>query len=137
MIYLDTNVLLYATLSQTDTPSQQDKAIEILKELIDNQTLLLSNLNLLEYVFVMKKAKEDSQKIKNALEIFQSFVRNEPKEFSQNLLAILDNDYAFKNSFDLYHVAFANAHKCTEIITFDKGFKKFKDIYEIDIEILI
>jgi len=48
MIYLDTNVLLYATLSQVDTQSQQDKAIEILKELIDNDTLLLSNLNLLE-----------------------------------------------------------------------------------------
>ena len=103
MIYLDTNILLYATLSQTDTPSQQDKAIEILKELINNQTLLLSNLNLLEYSFVMKKAKEDSLKIKSALEIFQSFVKNEPTGFSENLLEILDNDYAFKNSFDLYY----------------------------------
>ena len=84
----------------------------------------------------MKKAKEDSQKIKSALEIFQSFVKNEPREFNENLLEILDNDYAFKNSFDLYHVAFANAHRCKEIITFDKGFKKFQDIYEIDIEIL-
>ncbi len=136
MIYLDTNVLLYATLSQTDTPSQQNKAIKILKELIDHQTLLLSNLNLLEYVFVMKKAKEDSLKIKSALNIFQSFVQNEPKEFSENLLSILDNNYAFKNSFDLYHLAFANAHRCKEIITFDKGFKKFQDIYEIDIKVL-
>jgi predicted nucleic acid-binding protein len=48
MIYLDTNILLYATLTKVDTPSQQDRAIEILKELIDNETLLLSNLNLLE-----------------------------------------------------------------------------------------
>jgi predicted nucleic acid-binding protein len=29
MIYLDTNILLYATLSEVDTQSQQDKAIEI------------------------------------------------------------------------------------------------------------
>jgi len=36
MIYLDTNVLLYATLTEVDTQAQQDRAIEILKELIDN-----------------------------------------------------------------------------------------------------
>ena len=63
MIYFDTNVLLYATLTVIDTPSQQDRAINILKESIQNNTLLLSNLNLLEYAFVMKKAKEDSTKI--------------------------------------------------------------------------
>lgn len=83
MIYLDTNILLYATLSKVDTKSQQDRAIEILKELIDNETLVLSNLNLLEYAFVMKKAKEDSQKL----------------------------------------------------ITFDKGFKKFQDICDVNIKI--
>ena len=66
MIYLDTNVLLYTTLSKVDTQSQQDRVIEILKELIDNETLLLSNLNLLEYAFVMKKAKEDSKRIESA-----------------------------------------------------------------------
>jgi len=53
MIYLDTNLLLYATLSQVDTPSQQNRAIEILKELVANETLLLSNLSLLEYAFVL------------------------------------------------------------------------------------
>ncbi|MCH9740465.1 MAG: hypothetical protein K0U38_06455 [Epsilonproteobacteria bacterium] len=92
MIYLDSNVLIYATLSIVDTPSQQEKAIEILKELINNETLLLSNLNLLKY--------------------------------------------AFKNSFDLYHVVFANAHNCQKIITFDKGFKKFRNSCDIEIEVL-
>jgi predicted nucleic acid-binding protein len=134
MIYLDTNVLLYATL--IDTPTQQAKAIELLKELIDNQTLLLSNLTLLEYAFVMKKAKEDSQKIESALELFQSFLKNEKEGFSTQLLEVMDNDYAFKNSFDLYHLAFANAYQCTKLISFDKGFKKFRNIYDIDIEVL-
>ena len=136
MIYLDTNILLYATLTEVDTPTQQAKAIELLKELIDNQTLLLSNLTLLEYAFVMKKAKEDSQKIESALELFQSFVRDEKEGFSTQLLEVMDNDYAFKNSFDLYHLAFANTYQCTKLISFDKGFKKFRNIYDIDIEIL-
>ena len=136
MIYLDTNVLLYATLTQVDTVVQQEKAIKILKELIDNGTLLLSNLNLLEYAFVMKKAKEDSGKIESALELFQSFVEDEKDGFSNELIKLLDNDYAFKNSFDLYHVAFSNAHACEKLITFDKGFKKFQNICAVDIEIL-
>lgn len=136
MIYLDSNVLLYATLSEVDTQSQQDKAIETLKELIDSETLLLSNLNLLEYAFVMKKAKEDSEKIESALELFQSFVRDEKENFGSELMQILNNDYAFKNSFDLYHVAFANSYGCQRLLTFDKGFKKFGAICNVEIGIL-
>ena len=136
MIYLDTNVLLYATLSEVDTQSQQNKAIEILKELIDNNTLLLSNLNLLEYAFVMKKAKEDTEKIESALELFQSFVKDEKDGFNSELMQMLNNDYAFKNSFDLYHVAFANSYGCTKLFTFDKGFKKFQGICSVEIEVL-
>jgi len=136
MIYLDTNVLLYATLSQVDTQSQQDKAIEILKELIDSEALLLSNLNLLEYAFVMKKAKEDNEKIESALQLFQTFVQDEKNYFHNELMEFLNNDYAFKNSFDLYHIVFANAHNCQKIITFDKGFKKFRSSFDIEIEVL-
>ncbi len=136
MIYLDTNILLYATLSVVDTQTQQDKAIEIVTELIDNETLLLSNLNILEYVFVMKKAKEDNEKIENALNVFQAFVKDEKINFKQDLMRLLNNNYAFKNSFDLYHVAFANAYNCQKLLTFDKGFKKFKNICDVDIDIL-
>jgi len=136
VIYLDTNVLLYATLTKVDTQTQQDRAIEILRELIDKENLLLSNLNLLEYSFVMKKAKEDSRKIESALELFSSFVRDEKDRFSNELMQFLNSDYAFKNSFDLYHIAFANSYKCKKLITFDKGFKKFYNICEVDIDII-
>jgi len=136
MIYLDTNILLYATLTKVDTQSQQDRAITILKELIDNETLLLSNLNLLEYTFVMKKAKEDREKIESALELFQLFIQDEKEGFSNELIQLLDNDYVFKNSFDLYHVAFANSYKCEKLITYDNGFKKFYSICGLEIEIL-
>ena len=136
MIYLDTNILLYATLSVVDTQKQQDKAIEVITELIDNEILLLSNLNILEYVFVMKKAKEDNEKIENALNVFQSFVKDEKINFKHSLMKLLNNNYAFKNSFDLYHVSFANDYNCQKLLTFDKGFKKFKNICDVDIDIL-
>lgn len=136
MTYLDTNVLLYATLSEVDTPNQQEQAIKTLKQLIDNDTLLLSNLNLLEYAFVMKKAKEESHKIQSALELFQTFVKDETEGFNVQLMNMLTDDYAYKNSFDLYHVAFAQHFKCKTLLTFDKGFKKFRDISDIEIDIL-
>ena len=109
MIYLDTNILLYATLSQVDTQSQQDRAIEILSEFVESKRLLLSNLNLLEYAFVMKKVQEDNQKIESALQLFQLFVKDEKREFSGELIRLLNNDYSFK---------------------------KFKNICSVDVEIL-
>jgi hypothetical protein len=52
---------------------QQDKeAIKILNECTGNNTLLLSNLNLLEYAFVTYKAKEEKDKIESALKLFYS-----------------------------------------------------------------
>jgi len=116
--------------------SQQELAIDILKELIDTESLLLSNLNLLEYAFVMKKAKEDSSKIESAIELFQSFVQDEKDGFNRELMQMLNSDYTYKNSFDLYHVAFANSYGCEKLLTFDKGFKKFIDISSVEIEIL-
>ena len=136
MIYLDTNILIYATLSNVDTQSQQDKAIEILRSTMKDKTLLLSNLNILEYTFVMKKAKEDNDKIKSALELFQAFVKDEKNDFSTLLVSILNENNSFKNSFDAYHVAFANAYNCSQLTTFDKGFKKFITNSNISIEIL-
>ena len=136
MIYLDTNVLLYATLTKVDTISQQKRAIEIIEELIEDKEILLSNLSLLEYAFVMSKAKEDKEKIESALELFQLFVKDEKKGFNKLLVEFLNSSYSFKNSFDLYHVIFANSYNCEKIITFDRGFKKFYDIFNIKIEIL-
>ena len=98
--------------------------------------LLLSNLNLLEYAFVMYKAKEEKDKIKSALKLFHAFVRDEKDGYHHGLLEVLDNNYAFKNSFDLHHVVFANSYECKKLITFDKGFKMFQDISISDIEIL-
>ena len=135
MIYLDTNVLLYATLSIVDTPSQQTLAIKILQDLIEKNSLILSNLTLLEYVFVMRKAKENEEKINSALEIFSNFVKEEKENFNKKLIQELNNNLSFKNSFDLYHLIFAKSYKCQKLITFDKGFKKFKEL-GIEIKVL-
>ena len=136
MIYLDTNVLLYATLTKVDNEYQKELAIKTVKTAIINNSLVLSNLTILEYTFVMKKAQEDDSKIKDALSFFKTFVKEEKAQFSNKLIEFLNNDYSFKNSFDLYHIVFANSYNCETIATFDKGFKKFKDKSNINIKIL-
>ncbi len=136
MIYLDTNILAYATLSKADNIEQQRIATDLVKIHIDNDNLVLSNLNILEYSFVMSKAREDEEKIKKAVNFFVKFVKEEKTFFSKTIQYFLKDKYSFKNSFDLYHVAFAYEYKCDKIITFDKGFKKFKDKFDIKIEIL-
>ncbi len=136
MIYLDTNVLLYATLSKVDTQSQQDKAIGILKELLKDESLLLSNLNLLEYVFVMNKANEEKEKIENSLSLFKEFVKDEKDGFHNKLILLLRSSDIFKNSFDFYHIMFADSYKCQKLLTFDKEFKKFINKFNVNIKIL-
>jgi len=84
----------------------------------------------------MTKAKEEALKIEKALHLFQSFVREENAQLRVNLLNTLNNNYAFKNSFDLYHIAFAQSYGCQKLITFDKGFTKFRPLFDLDIEIL-
>jgi len=84
----------------------------------------------------MTKAKEEALKIEKALHLFQSFVREENAQLRVNLLNTLNNNYAFKNSFDLYHIAFAQSYGCQKLMTFDKGFIKFRPLFDLDIEIL-
>jgi len=84
----------------------------------------------------MQKANEDIKKIENVIKLFSKFTKNEKNNLNKELTNFLNNKNAFKNSFDLYHIIFANSYNCQKLITFDKGFKKFKDICSLEIEIL-
>jgi len=84
----------------------------------------------------MKKAKEDNDKILKGINLFSSFVISENRDFKNYLVKKLDNDYSIKNSFDLYHTAFANFAGCKSLVTFDRGFKKFNNMFDLDIKIL-
>lgn len=136
MTYLDANILVYATLTHVDNPSQQDKALKVLHQVISKENLILSHLSLLEYVFVMKKAQEDEDKILNALELFQDFVKREKDQLTEELIQNLRNEFTFKNSFDIYHLAFANTMNCSKLLSFDRGFYKLTHLSKIKIEVI-
>ena len=63
MTYLDTNIFIYALSKNVDDSSQKDIALAYLREAIEKDELITSDIILYEFAFVFKKLGEDSKKI--------------------------------------------------------------------------
>ena len=135
-VYLDSNVLVYAFCEQPDAEQKQQKSIKLVTDLLESGNLCLSNLTICEFAFILKRLKESDEKIKNSIEILQQFVRKPDKPVTQRLSEIMDYLSMYKNSFDCYHLAFAEALNCSELITFDTDYNRLKPISEIEITVL-
>jgi predicted nucleic acid-binding protein len=134
MIYLDTNVLVYAFCKNVDDLEQKIASQEILKSSISDKTLLLSEIVLYEFSFICKKLKESDETIKLNLEFLSKYVRN--GNIQEDVVDLMQKTSSYKDSFDVYHICFSNHFSCTEIVTFDKGFKKFINYSKTNINIL-
>ena len=88
-----------------------------------------------EFAFVSKKLKEDEKDIIENLEFLSKYKYNSP-DISSKVIEILEKKSLFKDSFDVYHLCFSNYYNCSELITFDNGFKKFKDFFMTNITII-
>ena len=61
MIYLDTNVFVYALSRNVDEISQKEIALRYLREAIEKDELIVSEIVLYEFAFVSKKLGEESK----------------------------------------------------------------------------
>jgi len=59
MIYLDTNIFVYALSKNVDDLSQKEKALYYLREAIKENSLIVSEIVLYEFAFVSKKLCEE------------------------------------------------------------------------------
>jgi predicted nucleic acid-binding protein len=134
MIYFDTNVLVYAFCKNVDNQEQKIASQDILKSSISNKTLLLSEIVLYEFSFICKKLKESDETIKLNLEFLSKYVKN--GDIRVDVIDLMDKTSSYKDSFDVYHICFSNHFACTEIVTFDRGFKKFINHSKTNINIL-
>ena len=135
MIYLDTNIFVYAFCKNVDDESQKRKSQEILKESIKNSQLILSEIVLYEFAFVSKKLEEDASVIDNNLKFLSNY-EQVATDISYDVLSLMSKTSSYKQSFDIYHLCFSNHFNCTEFITYNNGFKKFQDFSQAKIEIL-
>ena len=134
MPYLDTNILIYASVNQdiVKLTTSQD----LIRKLEKEGSLLLSSLVLQEFVYTCSKLKLDKNKTRNRYNLFRKFTSQVIDQ------KIIDNAFelAYKidagNYFnDIIHLKYAEKY-CDELITFDKDFKKFIPHTDLKITIL-
>ncbi len=133
--YFDTNVLIYALCSNVDNISQQEVSVKLLEKAIINQNIILSELILCEFAFISKKLKENSNTIIQNLEFLSQYVKISNYSLNQRIIEIIKETKLFTSSFDIFHLTFCENHNC-KLVTFDKGFKKFKNISNVEIVLL-
>jgi predicted nucleic acid-binding protein len=136
MIYLDTNVFIYALSQNVDDISQKEKALGYLRKSIEKDELITSEVVLYEFAFVSKKLDEESKNINENLEFIADFVQKPNNNLFVKVIEFMSKYELYRHSFDIYHICFSNDFGCDRFITFDKGFKKLQKYVNIEIEIL-
>ena len=133
MIFFDTNIWIYALTKNVDNTHQQQKAIEVIEEGIKSNSIITSDLLICEFAFISDKIGENHRQINNNLDFLSQF----KTEFQLNdrLLEIIKQTNSYKSSFDISHLVFCEFYN-SKLFTFDKGFKKLKEISKIEIIIL-
>ena len=135
MVYLDTNVLIYASVEQDKV--KKEKSLSLIEKLVKRQKILLSTLVLQEFVFTMAKLKIDNAIIKEDSNFYFNFVSVEYDYLilQKAIESCCSTNYC-KNINDVIHLHLAEKAKCKKLITYDSDFKKLESISAVDIEIL-
>lgn len=118
MVYLDTNVLIYASVEQD--MAKKERSLELLDVLIGEEKLVLSTLVLQEFAFTMSKLKVENEIIRKDCDFYLDYVSVEQDVFTLKKAIELccDEDYC-KNINDIIHLLLAEKSKCDRLI--DQG----------------
>ena len=134
MHYLDTNIIVYSVVNQD--PGKMEVSQSIIRDLFENDNLLISPLNLQELIYTLSKLKIDIKHIEQTYLFFQQFCKNEiDKTLIDSAFKIVSRLNFGKNINDVIHLTFAEKY-CTKLLTFDKNFKILKQFSSLEIQIL-
>ena len=134
MVYLDTNVLIYATIEQDI--KKKEKSLDTIEDLVNKNELLLSPLVMQEYIFTLSKLKVDKEIIEHDSSFYFNFVsENYTKEMLEDALQLCLLEKNCKNINDILHMKLATQY-ATKLLTYDSDFKKLQQYTDIKIEIL-
>jgi predicted nucleic acid-binding protein len=135
VVYLDTNVLIYASVDQDK--DKKDCSLQLLRHLIDSKRLMLSSLVLQEFVFTMAKLKVDHEIIQRDSDFYAHFIGVDYDHvLLQKSIRTCCKLNTCKNINDISHLYLAYKAKCNKLITFDSDFKKFDALEGVEIDIL-
>jgi len=135
VVYLDTNVLVYASVEQDI--EKKKRSLALLEELVNKKQLMLSTLTLQEFVFTLAKLKIDNDIIKEDSEYYFSFVNVEQDYVVlKEAIELCCDENQCKNINDVMHLLLAEKAKCSRLITFDGDFKKLDGVNDVRVEVL-
>ncbi len=135
-IYLDSNILIYSFCNFPDAEKHKRISIALIEKLLETSRICISDLSLSEFAFVMNKLKEEPEKIKSGIKYFKQFIQHSIYSYSDRYEELINKTGLYKSSFDCQYVVFAETIKCSELITFDKGFEIFKPFSTLKISVL-
>ena len=133
MVYLDTNVLVYASVNQDAIKHEQ--SLDLIESLVKRNELVLSVLSLQELSYTLAKLGLDYNLIAEDIGFYQSFVRGviDVDLFNEaHVLAI--NAQRLTSLNDAVHTVCARRF-ANKIITFDKDFIAFQSHTSLSIEV--
>lgn len=133
MVYVDTNVLIYAAVEQDI--AKKERSLALLESCIAENQLLISLLVLQEYVFTLAKLKVDAGLIERDVQFYSEFARPVSKRMFLDSSALCAKLDFCRNINDVIHLMFAQQH-CDKLITFDTDFQKLQPHTSLEIEIL-
>jgi predicted nucleic acid-binding protein len=134
MVYLDTNILIYATIEQDI--EKKEKSLDIIEDLVNRDNLILSPLVMQEYIFTLSKLKIEKDIIEHDTAFYFNFVsENYTKEMLEDALNLCLVEKNCKNINDILHAKLAYKY-ATKLLTYDSDFKKLQKYIDIEIEIL-
>jgi len=133
MVFVDTNVMIYASVDQNMDKKKQ--AIALLRKLIDNNELIISTLVLQEYAYTLAKLKVNSPTILKDIQFYSQFANTVPKSIFISAAELCVQIDFFKNINDVVHLKYTEQN-AGKLITFDTDFKKLRPYTKLPIEIL-
>lgn len=134
MLYLDTNVLVYALINQDTDKMVASQAL--INKAIADSSLLLSPLTLQELAFTLAKLNLPYPMIEDSFGVFKAFAVHEiDVKLCESAFQLALATNMLKNVNDAIHARFAERY-ATKLVTFDGGFRKFSPHISIPMEVL-
>jgi predicted nucleic acid-binding protein len=134
MVYLDTNILVYASINQDEAKRQT--SLDLIEELVSRDTLVLSVLSLQELAFTLAKVGLDVASIESDVEFYQQFVKH-PLDLGliQEAFQLAVKGQRLTSFNDAIHATYAK-HYAMKLMTFDRDFTAFQSHTSLSIEVI-
>jgi len=125
MVYLDTNVLIYASVEQD--LQKKKRSIDLIEKLVKEESLLLSTLVIQEFVFTLAKLGLPYTAIRKDSAFYMDFVAVGPDYLiMKHSVEACCQLQKCRNINDISHLYLAEKGGAKYLLTYDSDFKNLK-----------